>query len=237
MDERGAVTEPPRSRWVRRAVLLGSIGAGLWLAGSLGHASAAQAAVVEPAACCSGQPISAPDLRTTVPHALHTLLDPVSTDRHRPDVVGTLTHPPVLPARALPDRVLPARVPLTTAPPVPAMRSTAARVTGSAPGRSALLATPAPLNSTAHRSIVPARCLSCRPANGAQRSARHPMPSPASPGGPPSDGGTAASSVAAMALLAPANGHSDSPPGLRSGSAYRLPAPRSRTSPPTTRPG
>jgi hypothetical protein len=233
MDERGAVPEPPRSRWVRRTVLLGSIGAGLWLAGSLGHATAAQAAVANPPACCPVQAISPPDVRTIVPHSLHTLLDPTSTDPRSPAVVGTLTHRPVLPARALPDQVLPVRVPLVRALP----GSTTDRVAAPAPGRSAGLAAPARLNTTAQRSIVPARCATCRPDKGDQRSAPHPTPAPALPGGPPSDGGNAASSVAAMALLAPANGHSDRPPGLRSGSAYRLPAPRSRTSPPTTRPG
>jgi hypothetical protein len=227
MDERGAVPEPPRSRWVRRAVLLGSIGAGLWLAGSLGHATAAQAAVASPSPCCPVQAISPPDVRTTVPHSLHILLDPASTDPHSTAVVGTLTHRPVLPAQVLPVRALP----------VSAIRSTAGRVAGSTPGRSAGLAAPVRLNPATQRSIVPARCVTCRPAHGDQRSARHPTPAPALPGGPPSDGGNAASSVAAMALLAPANCLSDSPPGLRFGSSYRLPAPRSRTSPPTTRPG
>jgi len=60
MDERGVAPEPPRSRWLRRTVLLGSLGAGLWLAGSLGHATAAQAAVTSPPPCCSVQAISLP---------------------------------------------------------------------------------------------------------------------------------------------------------------------------------
>jgi hypothetical protein len=229
MDERGVAPEPPRSRWLRRTVLLGTLGAGLWLAGSLGHATAAQAAVTSPPPCCPVQAI-------TLPNVSHSLLDPGSTDQ-RTAVVGTLTHRPVLPARALPAQVLPVRVPLVGALPVSAMRSTPDRVAGSTPGHSDGLAAPARLNAAAPRSIVPARCLTCRPGKGNQRSATHPAPSPVLPGGPPSDGGTAGSSVAAMALLAPTNGHSDSPPGLQSGAAHRLPAPRSRTSPPTTRPG
>lgn len=226
MDERGAGRDrPPRSRWARRAVLLGSIGAGLWLAGSLGHAAAAQAATPDP--LCCPVPVAVPAAARTIVHdPVHTLLGRAPVDRPNPAVVGRLTQPLVLQTRAIAEQPLPVRS-------IPTRRPVVVR--SAAPGRTTGPGTPARLNSTQRGSIVANRCPACRPGNGNQRSAPHPMPMPAVPGGMPAGG--AGASIAAMALLAPANGHSDSPPGLRSGSGYRLPAPRSRTVPPTTRPG
>src|SRR6185437_12018684 len=101
--------QPPRSRWVRRAVLLGSMGAGLWLASSLGHAGAAQATVINPP-CCQVQPGAAlapvgPEVRTVVQHSVNSTLRSAklpTTDLALP--VRTL------PVRALPAQVLPARL-------------------------------------------------------------------------------------------------------------------------------
>src|SRR4051794_30166948 len=105
MDGRGAGRDqPPRSRWVRRAVLLGSMGAGLWLASSLGHAGAAQATVIDPS-CCQVQlgaalaPVG-PEVRTVVQHSVNGTLRPARLP----------TTDLALPVRALPVQTLPVRL-------------------------------------------------------------------------------------------------------------------------------
>src|SRR5690348_14761290 len=114
MGERGAGRDrPPRSHWIRRAVLLGSMGAGLWLASNLGHTATAEAAVVSPP-CCQLQLGAAPapvrpEVRTIVQPSVHSTLRPATFP----------TTDLALPVRTLRIRALPVRqLPVLTRHPV-----------------------------------------------------------------------------------------------------------------------
>ena len=234
MDERETGRElPPCSRWARRAVLLGSIGAGLWLASSLGHTATARASVLDPSCCpvrvVAALPAVRSEVRTVAQHSVNTGLDPAD----RPPILRPDPLRPILPpvrtvlVRALPGRGLPVG-PLST------RNVIAARAVDPMADRSPGFGESAQLSTTPQPAV---RCSICRPDQGNHRSAAHPTPLPAPPGGIPPGGGNAGSSVAAMALLAPANGRCGSPPGLATNSARRTPGPRSRTVTPTSRPG
>jgi len=212
-------------------VLLGAIGAGLWLASSLGHTATAHAAVIDPPCCPVRVTAPVATVRTIVLHSVNTVLDPTDlppTDR----LAGTPQHI-VLPVHALPVRTVPIRALPIRPLPIPARPPIAGRRDGSESGRTS---TPIRISTATGRPGVPIRCVICRPDKGNQQTVGHPTRSPALPGGIPSGGGNA-SSVVAMALLAPANGHSGSPPGLPTDPASETSAPRSRTITPTSRPG
>jgi hypothetical protein len=249
MDEcQAGPGQRPRSRWARRVVLLGSIGAGLWLASSLGHATAAEAAAPGPSCCSTRSAVPPLGISPTGHESSDDLLD--RSTNSAGSAVGTLRQI-VLPVRTLPVPPQPVLAPVPPLP-VPTQLTRALPTRGlsvqpkhSVPARSVRpmadrltgLDPAVRIGGTARRSPVPIRCSTCRPDKGEPRSAEHPTSLPSMPAGIPSGGVNSGSSVAAMALLAPAAGRRDSPPGLRSGSAGRAPIPRSRSVVPTTRPG
>jgi hypothetical protein len=159
--------------------------------------------------------------------------NPAPTDQPDP---GTLRHI-VPPVRTLPVRTLP--VPALDTPPLLARHAAAGRTVPSADHRigprTPARASTAPIQPTSE----PIRCAVCRPGNPGtdHRPAQLPTPLPAPPGTVPPDTGNTGSTVAGMALLAPANGNSGSPPGLPIDPTPRTSAPRSRTVTPTSRPG
>lgn len=233
MDERSVGPEQrSRSRWARRAVLLGAIGAGLWLASILNRGAVAEAAVPGPI-CCPVQ--SAATLPATI---IHDSLDNPASSPASSAVIDTVrqlvrTLPVPAPVHA-PNPTLPI---LTSTKPVATSPGLASRSARPIADQLSSRSTVRWFSATSGSPAAPARCSTCRPDQGTPRSAADPLRSPVLPIGDPSGGGNAGDSIATMALLAPANGHGADPRSLRAGLPGQAALPRSLAIAPTTRPG
>ncbi|HJQ00818.1 MAG TPA: hypothetical protein VJ851_04400 [Jatrophihabitans sp.] len=213
-----------RSPWLRRTLLLGAATAGLWLAGSLGHAGSAEAAApvpVSPAPAALTQPVLgettlAPSTsgKLTTAKVVNFPLVTAAIDRASSAVsLGLRAVPLSVPAAApvpLPTRPVTGSLGSATAGPLPKL----GRVRTATAGHSG------------HRAES-SRRLSLPPTPG---------PNPAAPAGIPPAGGTNAGGTTLMTLLIPDGCRMVSRAGLFDRIDQHSPAPRERATAPAFSP-
>jgi hypothetical protein len=213
-----AVGRAVRSPWLRRTLLLGAATAGLWLAGSLGHAGSAEAAapapVPPPAALIENTLTSSTNGKLTTAKVVNLPLVTAAIDR-APDALGLGLRAVPLPIPAAapvtpPTRPITGSLGSATAGPVPKL----GRVRTATDGHSG------------HRAES-SRRLSLPPTPG---------PNPTAPPEIPPAGGTNAGGTTLMTLLVPDGCRMVRPAGLSDRIERHCPAPRERATAPAFSP-